>query len=81
MGVRKPWNLPKALIWPVGLLAEVMARLFGARHAPFCPGPGSNCFSIHSIQHEKAEKSLHFFPVIRWKRALKNTVRYIKRMG
>jgi nucleoside-diphosphate-sugar epimerase len=82
MGVRKPWNLPKALIWPVGLLAEVMARLFGARHAPFLSRARVNLF-YDSIQFstKKAEKELAFYPRYSLEEGIKNTVRWYKENG
>jgi nucleoside-diphosphate-sugar epimerase len=79
MGVRKPLNLPKAIAYPIGLLAELAATLFRAKSTPFLTRARVNMF-YDSICYstQKAEDELSFRCHYSLEDGIKNTVKWYK---
>jgi nucleoside-diphosphate-sugar epimerase len=79
MGVRKPMNLPKAVVWPIGLIAESAATILNMRNAPILSRARVNmyydsiCFST-----QKAEEEISFHSRFSLEEGIKNTVKWYK---
>lgn len=79
MGVLKPLNISKALIWPVGFAAELAATLLKMKSAPFLTRARVNMFydSI-CFSTQKAEAELSFSCQYSLEDDIKKTVQWYK---
>lgn len=77
MGKRKPINLPKALVYPIGLAAELAASVFGAKAAPFLTRARVNmCYDSIGYRTQKAENELGFRCRYSLEEGIRNTVKW-----
>jgi nucleoside-diphosphate-sugar epimerase len=79
MGLRKPINIPKAVAYPIGFLAELAAYLLKMENAPFLTRARVNMFydSI-GFSTKKAEDELTFYSRYSLEDGIKNTVKWYK---
>ncbi len=79
MGRSKPGNLPKALVYPIGLIAELAATLFKMKNPPFLTRARVNLF-YDSIGYStrKAEEELSFKCHYSLQEGIKRTVQWYK---
>jgi nucleoside-diphosphate-sugar epimerase len=79
MGVPKPKNIPKAITWPIGFLAELAASLLKMKSPPFLTRARINMF-YDSICYstQKAENELSFICLFSLEEGIKNTVQWYK---
>lgn len=79
MGVPKPKNIPKAIAWPIGFIAELAALLLKMKNPPFLTRARVNmfydsiCYSTH-----KAENLLSFSCRYSLEDGIRNTVQWYK---
>lgn len=79
MGVPKPKNIPKAIVWPIGFMAEMGATLLKMKSPPFLTRARVNMF-YDSICYstKKAENELSFSCRFSLEEGIKNTVQWYK---
>ncbi len=79
MCVRKPMNIPKAIAWPIGFMAELTASLLKMKNPPFLTRARVNIFydSI-CFSTQKAEDELSFSCRFSLEEGIKNTVQWYK---
>jgi nucleoside-diphosphate-sugar epimerase len=79
MGVSKPKNIPKAMVWPIGFLAELAASLVKMKSPPFLTRARVNMF-YDSICYstQKAEEELSFSCCYSLEEGIRNTVQWYK---
>ena len=77
MGRRKPINLPKALVYPIGFASELMATALNAQQAPFLTRARVNMF-YDSIGYstQNAEYELGFRCSYSLEVGIRNTVKW-----
>jgi nucleoside-diphosphate-sugar epimerase len=79
MSLRKPINIPKAVAYPIGFLAELTATFLKMRNAPFLTRARVNMF-YDSIRFstKKSEDELSFYSQYSLEDGIKNTVKWYK---
>jgi nucleoside-diphosphate-sugar epimerase len=79
MGVPKPKNIPKAIAWPIGFIAELAALLLKMKSPPFLTRARVNMF-YDSICYstQKAETELSFSCRYSLEAGIRNTVQWYK---
>lgn len=79
MGIKKPTNLPKALVYPVGLMMEIFAELFKSKNPPLLSRSRVNMF-YDNIQYniEKAKSLLAFQQTYSLEEGIARTVNWYK---
>ena len=79
MGIRKPFNIPKAIALPIGFAAELAASILKMKSPPFLTRARANIF-YDSIFYstQKAENELSFNCLFSLEDGIKNTVKWYK---
>jgi len=79
MGVPKPKNIPKAIVWPIGFMSELTASLLKMKSPPFLTRARVNMF-YDSICYstQKAENELSFSCRYSLEDGIRNTVQWYK---
>ncbi|MFC1733442.1 NAD-dependent epimerase/dehydratase family protein, partial [candidate division KSB1 bacterium] len=79
MGVKKPANLPKFMVYPIGLVMELFADIFKTKNPPLLSRSRINMFYDNiSYSTEKAQNELNFIPEFSLEEGIKKTVDWYK---
>lgn len=80
LGVKKPINLPKPLIYPLGFMMEFIYKIFSIEQAPMLSRSRINMF-YDNIEYSviKAEKMLSFINKYTLEEGIKRTVSWYKK--
>jgi len=81
-GVRKPYNVPKLLMYPIGLAIEMLWTIIRVKKPPFMTRGRVNIF-YDSVEYGvlKAKDILGFESEYTLEQGIKNTVNWYKEMG
>jgi len=79
-GIKKPKNIPKCLVYPIGFLLELIYTLFRFKKSPILTRGRVNMF-YDNVEYsiKKANKKLKFKNKFGLNEAIKNTVDWYKK--